>query len=146
MKKLKLNLPCAARRVAVASGFLLLLIQSVFAQKPDTLAAQPATPMYDIYMQRHKTNKTVAWVFLSAGVATAVAGLVDAGSSGGILSSNFDTGVTLMFVGALVAVPSIPFFIMAGKNKKKAMLELKSGTIAGPGSFRYAAVALKINL
>ena len=52
--------------------------------------------------------------------------------SGGILdndSTNNDKGLWLSYLGAATTIASVPFFIAAGKNKRKAWLSLKGESI-----------------
>jgi hypothetical protein len=71
--------------------------------------------------------------------------------SGGILdndSTNNDKGLWLSYLGAATTIASIPFFISAGKNKRKAKMFLKNSvsTIILPKSrnSNYLSVSLTI--
>ena len=96
--------------------------------------------MYDMFMRKNKTNKILGYIFLGSGVAiiaigatiTASTNIIN--SSFNVVNSSFnvenDSGAEAFFiVGGGVALASIPFFISAGSNKRKAILALKSGTV-----------------
>jgi len=68
------------------------------------------------YLQKSKHQKTAAWILLGGGIALAVTGVaVDA--------SNWESsaGDVLIVAGAVSVLASMPLFIAAGKNKRKAM-------------------------
>jgi len=85
----------------------------------------------DYYLQKSKSQKTAAWVFVGAGAATALIGVIVANSSKADddFSTSFDNAVTgsgLIVIGAASCLASIPFFIVSGNNKRRA-LALSSG-------------------
>ncbi|MCH7783916.1 MAG: hypothetical protein IIB06_00660 [Bacteroidetes bacterium] len=89
--------------------------------------------MYDMFMRKNKTNKILGYIFLGSGVAIIAIGATITASTN-IINSSFnvenDSGAEALFiVGGGVALASIPFFISAGSNKRKAILALKSGTV-----------------
>jgi len=80
----------------------------------------------EYYMKKSKNQKTIAWIMAGGGVALAVAGFVvgtvDAVDDGLSGSDNNNAAGTIMLVaGTASALGSIPLFISASKNKKKAM-------------------------
>ncbi len=89
--------------------------------------SQSTTLSKDYYLEKSKTQKTVAWVMLGGGVAMATAGLVitnkhvnddpfealnNLGTTGG--------SAILTIAGIGSALGSIPFFISSAKNARKA--------------------------
>ena len=101
---------------------LLSFAASVFAQE-----ALPHGQEY--YLQKSKNQKTAAWVLLGVGTTMIVVGMVGGMSTFGSSdypfiseedASAMDTYGIIMFVGIAGDLASIPFFISAGKNKKRA--------------------------
>ena len=73
--------------------------------------------------------------------------------SGGILdndSTNNDKGIWLSYLGGATTIASIPFFISAGKNKRKAKLFLKNSisSLKSPDikNINYTGISLEIPL
>jgi hypothetical protein len=65
------------------------------------------------YLAKSKSQKTAAFIFLGIGVtALTVAAVGDL---------DFDALGTLVIVGGVATVVSIPLFIASGKNKRRAM-------------------------
>jgi len=84
--------------------------------------------LFDFYTLKQKKNKTTAWVMLGTGIGMTIAG-IGINMSGGILdgdSTNNDKGLWLSYLGAATTIASIPFFISAGKNKRKAKMYLNN--------------------
>jgi hypothetical protein len=107
----------------------------------------PATPLIKSdYLAKSKSQRIVGWVFLGAG-ATALA----IASKGNV---DFDILPVLVIGGGIAVLTSIPLFIGAAKNKRKARnasaflkiqsLEAIQHTFVA-GTY-YPAVSLKINL
>lgn len=103
------------KKVLFVFAMLLVLVQS-FSQTP----AQPAPGKAD-YLQKSKQQKKLGWVLLVGGLTStllgtgaAVGSLMDATSNGSVAADILVTAG----VGAMLA--SIPVFIIAGKNRKKA--------------------------
>jgi len=103
------------KRGFLCFAFLCLLL-SAFGQSPN----QPAMTQLD-YLQKSKRQKKTGWLMLGGGLATiflgAAIGTGEAlnGSSGGGSAADV---VALAGLGAMVG--SIPVFISAGKNKRRA--------------------------
>ncbi len=80
----------------------------------------------DYYLQKSKNKHTTAWVLLGAEAAVVMVGSLIAIEEFSDTdwffedSSKIDTGFTLVAVGAASSLASIPFFISAGKNSRKA--------------------------
>lgn len=76
------------------------------------------------YLRKSKNQKTTAWVLFGVGTTAIVGGI--AVSSGGQdeLTTTLNTafiGAPLMLLGLTLDVISIPLFVSADKNKKRAM-------------------------
>ena len=134
------------QKIGIVIVTFLLSIQLVSAQKADTSIFHPSNSLYDRYMQRHKTFNTVGWVLLGSGAALVIAGSLYQTDPNSFLDF---TQPVLIVGGGVVALVSVPFFIVADRNgqkARKAKLQLKTGNIPGAYKFNYVGVALKINL
>ena len=83
----------------------------------------------EYYLQKSKNQRTAAWVLLGVGTTLIVVGAITGAS--GIANSNYpfmtdeevsssNTSGVIVAVGAVMDVASIPFFISAGKNNRRA--------------------------
>ena len=128
-------------------ALLLLLVTYAFtcsAQKMDT-TYRPALNSYDYYIKKSKTNKTIGFILLGSGV------LISAISYGTYAGNDFNgpfSGNDALVLGGVMAVGSIPFFIFAGSNKRKARLALKGETsgISHRHGNSYTAISLQLDL
>lgn len=113
---------------------LLLSFQIPQAQLIDNTTTKSQQELFDYHILKQKKNKTTAWILLGSGVAMGIVGIAilennaeeiitdiytGKGSSSGIGSS------FLIIAGGASTLASIPFFISAGKHKRKATLSLK---------------------
>ena len=79
------------------------------------------------YLKKRKTQNTIGWVLAGTGAGLIVVSFatIDVNDFGDAIFNGDDSGLNtsaaLFVTGCVVAVSSIPFFIAAGKNKKKAM-------------------------
>ena len=135
---------------AILMPFILSL-QIVSAQKIDTPCFGSPEAKYCLYMAKYKTNRTVGWLLLVPGATMmTIKGVMNASNNNNIFKSGFNPakGTGLGFIGGVMALTSIPFFISAGNNKRKAYLSLKREKIVtsdrSVGSFHYLAIDLKI--
>jgi hypothetical protein len=133
------------RKIIVLLLISLLSIFSINAQGIDTLPGE-VNHEYLRYMKKRSNNKTLGWVFLGAGVAlfgTAYLSNVANGWNG----TNLLDGMAE--VGIASTALSIPFFIIAGENKRKARLALKGERLTSAIIFdriTYPALSLSIKL
>jgi len=102
---------------------LLVLSAATFSQQ-----ITPSFTRQD-YLKKSKTQKTVGWILLGAGTTMMVAGSIvwsNAVEEDGSIFAAWTTtkGSTLTAVGFFTALGSIPVFIIAGKNKRKATASL----------------------
>lgn len=100
---------------------LVLISCQAFSQQTN----EPARlPNREFYLEKVTKQKTTAWLFLIGGVVSAGVGLAIGASSVcfGCPNGAPDAGAaeTLAIVGGVLSATSIPFFISAAKNKKKA--------------------------
>jgi hypothetical protein len=103
---------------------LLLIIFSAttFSQQTDS----PPTLTKQDYLKKSKSQNTAAWILAGAGtglivVAFATTNVSDIGDAINGDNSGLNSGTALFVTGAIVAVSSIPLFIIAAKNKRRAM-------------------------
>ncbi len=106
----------------------------------------------EYYIQKAKSQKTTAWILLGGGLALTIGGTFLA-ISDYEKSSYSDAGPIMFITGLACQLGSIPFFVIAHNNKRKA-LELfvgpkmeKNDQIVQMYVGRYQpAISLKINL
>jgi hypothetical protein len=133
------------RKKAVLFIIALSGIFAVHAQKLDTLSGS-SEQQYLGYMKKRSANKTFGWVLLGTGV-TLAGGYFLINSANGWNGHNKGEG--MFEVGVATAALSIPFFIMAGANNRKARLALKGERLTSAILFyrtNYPALSLSINL
>ena len=130
-------------------SFSFASVQFLNGQKNDSSAKISRLQLHDTYIQKHKTNKTVAWIMLGLGVGAAATGAyIDFREH--VNSTYNGTGKPIFYLGAATALASIPIFIAAGQNKRKAKLTLKEEAVSIrskslPNS-HFTAIAFTIRL
>jgi hypothetical protein len=102
--------------------------------------------LHDLYMNKHKTNNIIGGIMLVSGIGMTLGGLVTNASSWG--EENKNNGLGFVYFGAATTLLSIPFFISAGNNKRKAKLALKGESVATRfkpiGKSRIPALVLSV--
>jgi hypothetical protein len=98
------------KKIILFIQLLQFLIRS-FGQQQTTSAPITKTD----YLQKSKSQKTVAWILFGGGTIMMITGVV-------VMSENLFTtkGTGLAVAGLIVSVASIPLFIASGKNKRRA--------------------------
>ena len=104
--------------------FTMLLILSATSFSQQTNPSQALTRAD--YLQKSKKQKTTAWILLGGGAGLATAGFIIGNSSTSFDDNKLTTGALLIIAGGVAMVGSIPFFISAGSNKRKAEIMLKN--------------------
>ncbi|TRX36465.1 tetraspanin family protein [Flavobacterium sp. ZT3R18] len=100
---------------------LIFLILLLFTAKGFSQTIPSTEFSKEDYLQKSKTQKTTGWVFLSAGVAITIVGVIGFSNTYDDWSDNStDTYGVLILSGPLIALGSIPFFISSGSNARKA--------------------------
>jgi hypothetical protein len=138
------------KRILATIFILLFAFQMSFGQKTYTVIDQKPIQSYDIYMNKQKTNNKVAWACLGSGIAMTITGIgINVG--GGIIDgdpTNNTKGLWLSYLGGATTLTSIPFFISAGKNKRKARMSLKNESVTISkttiSNLNYTSVSLVI--
>ena len=120
---------------------LLIISVTSFSQQTD-----PSQPLIrEDYLKKSKGQKTAAFILLGVGV-----GMFAIAAPGNV---SFDALGTLVGIGAVATLSSIPLFIASGRNKRKAMAATASFKIeTGAGiqntsiiSRSYPAISLRIS-
>ena len=133
---------------------LLFIVSAVsFSQYAGTTKTKSATD----YLRKSNKQKTAGWILLGGGAGlTGIGIIVSATTALGDLIEGDDGstgGPILMFTGLVSMVGSIPFFIAAGKSRRKAMASISfKMDKADPNNSwvtsvsRYPVVAIRIRL
>ncbi len=149
---------------------LILICQNTFGQVIETITDGPpqeqskfvSQTQYDFYSLKQKRQKTAAWICLGGGAAMTITGLILAENNAeGTIKSifteekngseeGFVSGSLLTIVGGATSLASIPLFISAGKNKRKAALSIKGERLSfgklNSRKSQLLAVAVTIDL
>jgi len=112
---------------------VLLSFQIVQGQVIEQSNTKSSQELFDYHTLKQKNNKTTAWILLGSGVAMTVGGFATLKNDGEKLFRNLFTGKDasagaspfLIIGGGATTLASIPFFISAGKHKRKVTLSLK---------------------
>lgn len=124
----------------VLTGVLFVIISSnAFAQKNsmNSITTDETANSRFFYKLKSTRQQTIGWVLLGAGV-----GLSGIAASSWTLE-NMSGPTTMFVIGSAAAVSSIPLFIAASKNNKKAALIVGRNTIPGvKQDIKYSTVGL----
>jgi len=120
--------------------FLLGLLHAASGQSTEPV------PQFDkeYFLKKSRKQKTAAWIFLGAGTA-----MIGVAAPGNV---SFDILPVLVIGGGTCIITSIPLFIAAARNKRKAAnLAFEMKTVprletAGPVSQALPSLTLKIQL
>lgn len=129
----------------IISLSLLLIISATSFSQPTKIS--PPFTKQD-YLRKSQHQNKIGWTLVLGGAGTA--GLLSVGVW--VITKSFGAGAVTMAAGLLAIPASIPFFIAAGRNKKKGMsLSIRNETAPRlqNSSFIYRAVpsvTLKIHL
>lgn len=126
---------------------LVVIMAFIYHLQAASQAPTPAKGSYEFYKHKQKVNRSTATILLTGGTLLTFSGfMVDLGNMFKADKVNDKTGIVLIYSGLTAMAGSVPFFIAAGANKKKA-LAIKSQPTAtlAPGKFRYIpALTLEI--
>lgn len=126
-----------------------LLISLSFLFVASTVYSQETTPSPTLtkqdYLKKSKSQKTTAWILLGAGVT-----LLAIAAPGNV---SFDVLPILAIGSGAAIIGSIPLFIAAGKNKRRAAamtanFEIQRSPVisyAGPSSRLLPGISVKVN-
>lgn len=121
---------------------LLIFAATSFCQQTNSLQ----TLTHEDYLKKSKHQKTAAWILLGTGAA-----MFAIAAPGNV---SFGTLGTLVVVGAISTLSSIPLFIASGRNKRKALNastyfkfeKVPSIQQSGITLHSYPTISLKIKL
>lgn len=86
--------------------------------------------LHDQLIQKRRDNLIAGWSLLGCGVALAVGGFAyNLGQGIDDDTSNNNRGIAISYIGGAMALGSIPFFVWAHQNKRKAQLSLTGNTM-----------------
>jgi hypothetical protein len=122
------------RKFLISLAFL-LVAPSVYSQ--DTARSHPLTKQD--YMQKSKNQKTGAFVLLIGGIALGVGGAISAASN---LQSN--SPYAFLVIGGACIIGSIPLFIAAGRNKRRALAMTAHFNIQQTPVTNYAGLSKRL--
>lgn len=99
-----------------------LLLALLIGLSLQTFSQESTTSVYnkDYYLKKSKTQKTIGWVVLGAGTSLIAAGLITGSGKSDDLGDVFAGGAYIVS-GVVLDAVSIPFFVSASKNKKRAV-------------------------
>lgn len=132
------------KNILLVFAFLAFIVKAN-CQTPEV----PAFTKED-YLKKYRSQKVAAWVSLGAGVGMVLVGFGT--NAGGWGQDNKNKGLWLSYVGGAVTLVSIPLFISAHKNKKRAAsVTINNQHVLLPQQNIFClkmqpAVTLKINL
>lgn len=121
------------KKITIALCFLMFTTTIVKGQEIDNSFYKTPQEMHDMFMKKHKSKTTAGWITLSTGIALLASGYAIGNNSADI--GNGLGGAGLAIFGGVSALVSIPLFISAGSNKRKAELALKGETVS-MGTFK----------
>jgi len=123
------------------------IIPPVKSQRNDTIPVNPhSKALHNMYMKKRMAHNIAGWILLGSGLTLAASSFLSWANDG---YNGVWEGESLFNVGCIAAIGSIPFFIIAGKNKRKAKLLIKQEPIAtGYPKLKshYTAISVRINL
>ena len=132
--------------------------QHTQAQVIDNTTTKSQQELFDYHILKQKKNKTTAWILLGSGVAMGIVGIAILENNAEEIITDIYTGKGsssgsgssfLIIAGGASTLASIPFFISAGKHRRKATLSLKGEqNLIGNITFRKSnnlSVALTID-
>ncbi len=117
------------KQITIVLCFLMFTPLLVKGQEIDNSYNTPPHELNYMYLKKHKTQKTIGWICLGSGAVMILGGLA-INSSQGWGEGNQNNGLWLSYLGAGVVLTSVPLFISAGSNKRKAEIALKKETVS----------------
>lgn len=129
------------------SVFLVLLFafEMVNSQVIEPNPINPQQEMYNFYSAKQKKLNKAGFILLGAGVGLTVGGIVIAANADGW--DGVGSGALMFLVGGMSTIASIPVFIIAGSNNRKAKTYLEGGTVSSRNitfnGTRYLSIGLK---
>ncbi|MEJ7739464.1 MAG: hypothetical protein WKF97_18735 [Chitinophagaceae bacterium] len=134
-------------RKAILSGLLLIVMVSSFGQ----LSTSSPAPTRQYYLTKAKNQSTAGKVLAIGGIASIVTPIIILAPGNTSLDGVF-TGLTVIGVGTVAALGSIPLFMASERNKKRARKATTYINVEGVSYIkqqdmafhRYPAVTIRI--
>jgi hypothetical protein len=122
-------------------------VQTVIGQEAEPIQ-ESTEKTYDYYsLKQHQNSKAARICLLTGAGLIAVGGIVAVAGIANWDSSATPIGASMFVLGTATAIASIPLFIIAGSNKRKARLSLKAETIYyGTKSSNFKTPLLSLSL
>jgi hypothetical protein len=137
------------KKILLLALFTGLTLPPLFAQRlNDSLLNLNNEELANYYLKKSRSQKTAAYVMAAGGVTLGIAGASISMSQwefnpfSDSQPSYSSTGDVIAIIGALVAVGSIPVFMAAAKNKKRAKLLLGGEPMAITPSFHLQQTSI----
>jgi len=110
------------------SLMIIMLFQSMYFEGKSQMADSVIRNMtgqqkYEYYMEKRSANRLAGWITLAGGFGLTLAGFA-ANVSSGWGPEDKNKGLWLSYLGGASMITSIPLFIAAGKNKRRAKAAL----------------------
>lgn len=131
-------------------NILLVFVFAAFIVNASCQTPEISTLTKEDYLRKSKKQKVAAWVSLGAGIGMFIGGIA-INLNGDWVEANKNKGLWLSYIGGATTLVSIPFFIFAHKNKKRAAsVAINNQNFLLPQQSEwylkmYPAVALKVN-
>ena len=143
---MKLNIKFIIMKRIILSIFILLLsFQMAQGQVIEPQPEKTPQDLHDMYIKKQRTNEIAGWICLGSGVGMMIGGLSTAMNH---LFSDGNEGSGLILAGIGFSLVSVPLFISAGSNKRKARMSLQGSTVSVINlnfeKTKYMSVAVKI--
>jgi hypothetical protein len=140
-------------KVLLLASLFSIAYATAFSQYADTAATMLAKD----YLRKSNKQKTAGWILLGGGAGLAGIGIIVSATTalGDLIEGDDGStgGPILMFTGLVSMAGSIPLFLAAGKNRRKAMASislkmekttLNNSWVSSPR--RYPVVAIRVHL
>ena len=122
------------KRILTSLILLFFSFSTLISQVLETSKNNSSQGLYDFYTLKQKKNNTTAWIMLGSGLVVTMAGLVINSVDEAVTATTLGLldveeehgGDWMIYLGGAATIASVPFFISAGKNKRKAELQLKN--------------------
>jgi len=116
----------------------LLTFQHSQSQVIDTSTDKSPQESYDYFSLKQKRQKIGAWICIGSGIVMTLTGLtinssdeiVEIYTLGLAEVEDVHKGDWLIYLGSATTIASIPLFVSASKNKRKASMSLKGETVS----------------
>lgn len=102
-----------------------IVSMSIFLTQAQIPSSAQDSLIQNQYLLKSKSQKKTAWILLGTGAVMTIAGVEIFWKDFNLFSKGTEPGLVLAVAGGVVAASSIPFFISAAQNKKKAKISVE---------------------